>query len=87
MPGTRAAARGNQVTVGVHNLKRNCIGELIRVATELDSPRKPVCLYPGSDGAEDESLGHGTVCVAACVPPDTQIRSEQRGGLASSRRS
>src|SRR5437773_832291 len=46
--GTRAAARRNQVTVGVEDFKRNCVGELVRVATELDGTREPVCLYPGS---------------------------------------
>ena len=75
-PGTRGAARSNQATVGVRDLKRNCIRELIRVATELDGPRKPVCLYPGSGGAEDEGLGHRAVSIAACVPPNTQVRSE-----------
>ena len=74
--GTRAAARRNQVTVGVEDFKRNCVGELVRVATELDGTREPVCLYPGSGGAEDEGLGHRAVSVAACVPPDTQVRSE-----------
>src|SRR5262249_62344923 len=74
--GTCAAAPHNDVTVGVEDFKRNGIGELVRVATEFDSPRKPVCLYPGSGGTEDKSLGHRAVGVAVCVAPDTQVRSE-----------
>src|SRR5437667_7409645 len=67
--GTRAAARRNQVTVGVEDFKRNCVGELVRVATELDGTREPVCLYPGSGGTKNEGLGHCAVRVAVCVPP------------------
>jgi hypothetical protein len=74
-PVTRGAARSNQVTVGVHDLKRNCIRELIRVATELDGTCQPVCLYPDSGGAKNEGLGHCAVIVAACVPPDTDAGS------------
>lgn len=85
-PGTRAAARCNQVTVGVHDLKRNSIGELIRVASELDGTRQPVCLYPDSGGAKNEGLGHCAVVVAACVPPDTDAGSAYGGGLACSRK-
>ena len=73
--GTRAAARRNQVTVGVEDFKRNCVGELVRVATELDGTREPVCLYPGSGGTKNEGLGHCAVRVAVCVPPDTDAGS------------
>jgi hypothetical protein len=55
---TRAAARRNQVTVGVEDFKRNCVSELVRVATELDGTREPVCLNPGSGGTKNEGLGH-----------------------------
>ena len=74
-PGTRGAARRNRVTVGVQDLKRNCIGELIRVATEFDGTCQLVCLYPDSGGAKNEVFGHCAVIVAACVPPDTDAGS------------
>src|SRR5215472_8261746 len=74
--GTCAAACRNQVTVGVEDFKRNCVGELVRVATELYGTREPVCLYPGSGGAKNEGLGHCAVLVAVCVPPDTQVGRE-----------
>jgi hypothetical protein len=32
----RGAARGNQVSVGVEDFKRNCIRELVPVTTDLD---------------------------------------------------
>src|SRR5262249_21767598 len=73
--GTCAAAFRNQVMVGVEDFKCNCVGELVRVATELDGTREPVCLYPGSGGAENEGLGHCAVRVAVCVPPDTDAGS------------
>src|SRR5215467_10353844 len=71
--GTCAAACRNQVTVGVEDFNRNCVGEFVRAATELDGTREPVCLYPGSGGAKNEGLGHCAVRVAVCVPPDTQV--------------
>src|SRR5215510_10870143 len=74
--GTRAAARRNQVTVDVEDFKHNCVGELVRVATELDGTREPVCLYPGSGGAKNEGFGDCAVRVAVCVPPDTQVGRE-----------
>ena len=73
--GTRAAARRNQVTVGVEDFKRNCVGELVRVATELDGTREPLRCYPDSGGAKTEGLGHRAVRVAVCVPPDTDAGS------------
>ncbi len=81
----RRAARHNQVTAGVEDLKRNCIGELVRVVTDLDNPRQPVCLRPGARGAKNEGLGHRAVSVAVRVPPDTQAGSAQRGELACGR--
>ncbi len=67
-----AAARHNQVAVGVEDLERNCIGEIVRVVTDLDGPRESVCLYPVSGGAKNEGLGHRAVSVVARVPPDPQ---------------
>src|SRR5215472_2725181 len=78
----RGAARPNQVAGGVEDFKLNCIGELVRVVTDLDGPREPMRLYPGSGGAKNESLGHRTVSVVACLLPDTQARSGYGGGLA-----
>lgn len=40
------AAHHNQVAIGVEDLERNCIGELVGVVTDLDGPCEPVCLYP-----------------------------------------
>ena len=71
---TRAAARHNLVTVGVEDLKRNCIGEFVGVV-DLDRPREPVGLRPDSSGAKSEGLGYCAIRVAVRVPPDTQICS------------
>ena len=71
----RAAARHNQVTVGVEDFKRNCIGELVRVVTDLDGPREPVRLRPDAGSAKNEGLGHRAVSVAVRVPPDAQAGS------------
>src|SRR6516164_1249655 len=57
-PDTRAAARHNLVTVGIEDLKRNCIGEFVGVVTDLDGPREPMRLRPGSSGAKNEGLGY-----------------------------
>jgi hypothetical protein len=83
--GTCAAARHNEVTVGVEDFKGNCISERISVNTDLDGPRKPVCLYPVSGWAKDEGLGDCTVTMALRVPPDTEAGSEHRGGLPCGR--
>src|SRR5260370_37380688 len=56
-PDARGTARHNHVTVGVEDLKRNCIGELVLVITYLDSPREPVCLCPYARSAKNEGLG------------------------------
>jgi hypothetical protein len=69
-PDARCTARHNHVTVGVEDLKRNCIGELVLVITDLDGPREPVCLRPGAGSAKNEGLGHRAVSVAVRVPPD-----------------
>ena len=71
----RGAACHNQLTVGVEDLKRNRIGELVRVVTDLDNPRQPVCLRPGAGGTKNEGLGHRAVTVAVSVPPHTQVGS------------
>ena len=74
-PDTRGAARHNLITVGVEDLKRNRIGELVPVVTDVDGPREPVCLYPGSGGAKDKGLGHCAIRVAIRVPPHAQTGS------------
>jgi hypothetical protein len=53
--GGGAAARHNQVAIGVEDLERNCIGEIVGVVTDLDGPREPVCLYPVSGGANTKA--------------------------------
>ena len=72
---TRAAACHNLVTVGVEDLKRNRIGELVAVVTELNGPREPMRLYPLSGGAKNEDLGYSAIRVALRVLPDTQTCS------------
>jgi hypothetical protein len=69
------AAGHNQVTAGVEDLKCNYICELIPVIIELDVPREPVCLRPGSSGTKNKGLGHGAITVTHGVPPDTQAGS------------
>ena len=71
----RGAARRNQVTGCSEDFKINYIGEPVSIITDLDGPREPVCLYPGSGGAKNEGLGHCAVRVALCVPPDTKVGS------------
>jgi hypothetical protein len=73
--GTRAAARHNLVTVGVEDLKRNRIGELVAVVTDLDGPSEPIRLRPDSIGIKNEGLGYCAIRVAVGVPPDTQTCS------------
>ncbi len=68
---TRAAARHNLITVGVEDLKRNCIGELVGVVTDFDGPREPIGLRPDSSGAKNEGLRtlrhkSGRSCAARC---------------------
>jgi hypothetical protein len=67
----RSAAGRDCVTAGVQDFKLNLIGELVRVVIDLDGPREPVCLYPGSGGAENELLGHRAVGMTLCVSPHT----------------
>src|SRR5437879_3603219 len=74
-PDARGTARHNHVSVGVEDLKRNCIGELVLVITDLDGPREPVCLRPYARSAKNEGLGHCAVSVAVRVPPDAQAGS------------
>jgi hypothetical protein len=69
------AAGHNQVTVGVEDLKCNYICELIPVIIELDVPREPVCLRPGSSSTKNKGLGYGAITVTNRVPPDTQAGS------------
>ena len=69
---TRAAARRNLVTAGVEDLERNYIGEFVAVVIDLDDPREPMRLYPGSSGAKNEGLGYCAIRVAVGVLPDTQ---------------
>lgn len=82
---TCAAARANQVPAGVEYFQLEGIGELVRVITDLDGPRKPVCLYPVSGWAKDEGLRDCTVIMALRVPPHTEAGGEQRGGLPCGR--
>jgi hypothetical protein len=60
----RAAARCNQVSVGVEDFKPNDIRIPVPVAADLDDAREPLCQRPGSGGAKKEGLGHHTVSVA-----------------------
>jgi hypothetical protein len=69
---TRAAACHNLVATGVEDLKRNRIGEFVAVVTDVDGPREPMRLYPGSSGAKNEGLGYCAIRVAVGVLPDTQ---------------
>jgi hypothetical protein len=71
----RGAARHDQVTVNIKYLKRNCIGELILLVTQVDDPGEPVCLRPGSRSVKNERLRDGAVSVVTRVPPDTQTGS------------
>ena len=82
---TCAAARHNLVTAGVEDLKRNCIGELIAVVTNVDGAGESVCLYPDPGGTKNEDLGYCAIRVALGVPPDTQSGSGCRGELACGR--
>src|SRR5437667_4117282 len=59
----RATARNNQVTVGIEDFKRNCIGERVPIDSDLDNARQSVCLRPGASGAKNEGLGHRAVTV------------------------
>jgi hypothetical protein len=72
---TRAAACHNLVTVGVEDLKRNRIGELVAVVTDPDGPSEPTGLRPGSSGVKNEGLGYCAIRVALRVLPDTQTCS------------
>src|ERR1700730_678454 len=74
-PDARGTARHNHITVGVEDLKRNGIGELVLVITDLDGPRELVCLRPDACSAKTEGLGHRAVSVAVRVPPDAQAGS------------
>lgn len=82
---TCAAARHNLVTAGVEDLKRNCIGELIAVVTDVDGAGESVCLYPDPGGTKNEDLGYCAIRVALGVLPDTQSGSGCRGELACGR--
>ncbi len=75
IPDARGTALHNHVTVGVEDLKRNCIGELVLVITDLDGPGEPVCLRPDAGSAKNEGFGHRAVSVAVRVPPDAQAGS------------
>ena len=66
------AARHNLVTVGVEDLKGNCISEGVPVNTDLDGAGESVCLYPDPGGAKNEGVGDRAVIVALGVPPGTQ---------------